>query len=69
VSYEELEYAKSLVLDLLGWGVSPEYLVDAGVSPQIIFKIFTDLRLRLPYNMTVVGTDELTSAGRATASG
>ncbi|KAJ7284680.1 hypothetical protein C8J57DRAFT_1289338 [Mycena rebaudengoi] len=48
---DELDSAKSLVLDLLGWGVEPEYLVDCGVSPAVIHRIFTDLRLRLPRNL------------------
>lgn len=51
VSPEELNHAKSVVLDLLGWGVQPEYLLEYGVSPQAIFTIFTDLHLRLPQNL------------------
>lgn len=51
VTHEELDRAKSLVLDLLGWGVTPEYLIEYGVSQQIIVKIFTDLNLRLPANL------------------
>ncbi|KAL4260309.1 hypothetical protein AB1N83_009535 [Pleurotus pulmonarius] len=47
----ELELAKSLVLDLLGWGVTPEYLVECGISSQTIFSVFTQLRLRLPTNL------------------
>ncbi|KAF8909694.1 hypothetical protein CPB84DRAFT_1765227 [Gymnopilus junonius] len=50
---EELQEAKSLVLDLLGWRVSPEYFIDAGVSPEAIYRIFTDLDLRLPSNLEV----------------
>ncbi|KIJ64972.1 hypothetical protein HYDPIDRAFT_40137 [Hydnomerulius pinastri MD-312] len=48
---EDLDRAKSLVLDLLGWGVTPEYLVDYGVSAGALYRIFTDLRLRLPTNL------------------
>ena len=55
VSDEELDLAKSIVLDLLGWGVPPEYLVDCGVSSQVIYKIFTDLHLRLPQNLSYFG--------------
>ncbi|KAF8961852.1 hypothetical protein BDZ97DRAFT_1177217 [Flammula alnicola] len=51
LSPEELDHAKTLVLDLLGWGVDPEYLVDSGVSSEAIFRIFTDLNLRLPTNL------------------
>ncbi|KAG6864143.1 hypothetical protein C0991_012180 [Blastosporella zonata] len=51
LSQGELELAKDVVLDLLGWGVQPEYLIDCGVSSQVIHKIFTDLHLRLPSNI------------------
>ncbi|KAJ7178867.1 hypothetical protein C8R43DRAFT_974519 [Mycena crocata] len=50
---EELDHAKDIVLDLLGWGVEPEYLVDCGVSDAVLHRIFTDLRLRLPRNLKV----------------
>ncbi|KAF8550225.1 hypothetical protein OG21DRAFT_1514285 [Imleria badia] len=54
---EDLDRAKSLVLDLLGWGVTPEYLVECGLSAGAIYKIFTDLQLRLPSNLeSVVST-------------
>ncbi|PPQ87537.1 hypothetical protein CVT25_008539 [Psilocybe cyanescens] len=52
-SPEELDQAKSLVLDLLGWGVEPEFLVASGVSAEAIYRIFTDLNLRLPNNLEV----------------
>ncbi|KAH6891807.1 hypothetical protein BKA70DRAFT_1326183 [Coprinopsis sp. MPI-PUGE-AT-0042] len=51
VSVQELDHAKNLVLDLLGWGVAPEFLVDEGVSAQLIYRVFTDLNLRLPTNL------------------
>lgn len=53
VSPEELSQAKSLVLDLLGWGVEPEFLVTSGVSAEALYRIFTDLNLRLPQNLEV----------------
>ncbi|KDR76987.1 hypothetical protein GALMADRAFT_225142 [Galerina marginata CBS 339.88] len=52
-SPEDLDQAKSLVLDLLGWGVDPEYLITSGVSPVAIFRIFNDLNLQLPTNLEV----------------
>ncbi|KAF8241144.1 hypothetical protein L208DRAFT_1383604 [Tricholoma matsutake] len=55
MSDEELDLAKSIVLDLLGWGVAPEYLIECGVSSQAIYKIFTDLHLRLPTNLSYFG--------------
>ena len=51
MSDEDLEWAKSVVLDLLGPGVSGEYLVEYGVSPSAIHRIFTDLHPRLPVNL------------------
>ncbi|TFY60168.1 hypothetical protein EVJ58_g5315 [Rhodofomes roseus] len=47
--------AKDLVLDLLGWGVPPEYLVSCGVSREIMFYVFTELNLRLPPNFDATG--------------
>ncbi|KAH9474433.1 hypothetical protein JR316_0012892 [Psilocybe cubensis] len=52
-SPEELSQAKLLVLDLLGWGVEPEFLVTSGVSAEALYRIFTDLNLRLPHNLEV----------------
>jgi len=57
LSPDELDQAKILVLDLLGWGVDAEYLVTSGVSPAVIFRVFTDLNLQLPTNIEV--SDEL----------
>jgi hypothetical protein len=51
VTPHQLDQAKDIVLDLLGWGVTPEYLVDCGVSSQALYRIFGDLRLRLPKNI------------------
>ncbi|KAL5482516.1 hypothetical protein ACEPAI_9110 [Sanghuangporus weigelae] len=48
MSEEQLHHAKVLVLDLLGWGVPPEYLLQRGVSHALLYTVFTDLRLRLP---------------------
>ncbi|TFK28326.1 hypothetical protein FA15DRAFT_701212 [Coprinopsis marcescibilis] len=52
LSIDDLDRAKTLVLDLLGWGVEPEYLVTCGVSSQLIYRVFTDLNLRLPGNLS-----------------
>ncbi|KAG5644489.1 hypothetical protein DXG03_008316 [Asterophora parasitica] len=63
LSLEELEIAKNIVLDLLGWGVQPEYLVECGVSSHAIYRIFTDLHLRLPSNLSyLVNIDTITQA-------
>ncbi|KAG6811775.1 hypothetical protein H0H92_005905 [Tricholoma furcatifolium] len=52
LSPKEYELAKDAVLDLLGWGVEPEYLVECGISSHAIYRIFTDLHLRLPSNLS-----------------
>ncbi|KAH9936663.1 uncharacterized protein B0H18DRAFT_328875 [Fomitopsis serialis] len=51
----QYDTAKDIVLDLLGWGVGPEYLVSCGVSREIMFYVFTELNLRLPPNFDVTG--------------
>ena len=51
----EYEHAKDIILDLLGWGVDPEYLAETGLSRQVIFYVFTELRLRLPRNLDPTG--------------
>ena len=53
VTEGQIDEAKNLVLDLLGWGVDPEYLVTSGVHPELIYRIFTDLNLRLPTNLVL----------------
>ncbi|KAF9450572.1 hypothetical protein P691DRAFT_810105 [Macrolepiota fuliginosa MF-IS2] len=51
----EYDAAKDIVLDLLGWGVPPHYLVDCGLSKELVFYVFRDLRLRLPSNLALHG--------------
>ncbi|KAF8710702.1 hypothetical protein RHS03_02375, partial [Rhizoctonia solani] len=48
---QDLAEAKHLILDLLGLGVTPEYLVDCGVSPQCLAVCFYELNLRFPLNL------------------
>jgi hypothetical protein len=35
--------------------VPPEYLIDCGISKEIIFYVFTELNLRLPTNLVTAG--------------
>ncbi|KAI6027504.1 hypothetical protein BKA83DRAFT_14431 [Pisolithus microcarpus] len=53
MTQQEYDTAKDVVLDLLGWGVPPEYLVEHGISRYIIYYVFTELNLRLPDNLDV----------------
>lgn len=57
----EAQYAtaKDIVLDLLGWGVPPEYLVDCGLSREIVYYVFIELNLRLPNNLDLSGLPQL----------
>ncbi|KAI0328887.1 hypothetical protein GY45DRAFT_941144 [Cubamyces sp. BRFM 1775] len=51
----QYDTAKDIVLDLLGWGVSPEYLVNCGLSREIVYYVFVELNLRLPSNLDTTG--------------
>ncbi|EMD40115.1 hypothetical protein CERSUDRAFT_92617 [Gelatoporia subvermispora B] len=51
----QYDTAKDIVLDLLGWGVPPEYLVDCGLSREIVYYVFAELNLRLPSNLDISG--------------
>ncbi|KZP16096.1 hypothetical protein FIBSPDRAFT_866331 [Athelia psychrophila] len=59
---QEIARAKDIVLDLLGWGVTPEYLVDAGVSSAALYAIFKDLNLRLPSNLDMPAANNVVPA-------
>ncbi|KAI0338926.1 hypothetical protein BDW22DRAFT_660240 [Trametopsis cervina] len=58
----QYDKSKDIVLDLLGWGVPPEYLVTCGLSREIIYYIFLDLNLRLPTNLDMTGLPQLPTA-------
>ncbi|KAG9096862.1 hypothetical protein FRC06_008251 [Ceratobasidium sp. 370] len=47
----DLDEAKRLILDLLGLGVTPEYLVDCGISSQCLAVCFYEMNLRFPLNL------------------
>ncbi|KII90973.1 hypothetical protein PLICRDRAFT_52645 [Plicaturopsis crispa FD-325 SS-3] len=55
MNQDQYNAAKDIILDLLGWGVPPEYLVDCGLSRQIVFYVFHELNLRLPANLDTTG--------------
>jgi hypothetical protein len=55
VTQAQYEIAKDVILDLLGWGVLPEYLVDCGLSREIVYYVFSELNLRLPTNLDLDG--------------
>jgi hypothetical protein len=51
VTQEQYNTVKEIILDILGWGVAPEYLIDCGISPITLFYAFHELNLRLPQNL------------------
>lgn len=51
----QYDTAKDILLDLLGWGVPPEYLLNCGLSREIIYYVFIELNLRLPANLDTTG--------------
>ncbi|EIM87991.1 uncharacterized protein STEHIDRAFT_155350 [Stereum hirsutum FP-91666 SS1] len=55
MNQHEFAAAKEAVLDLLGWGVPSEYLVDCGLSRQLLYYVFTELNLHLPTNLDLTG--------------
>ncbi|KAH0586232.1 hypothetical protein H2248_007484 [Termitomyces sp. 'cryptogamus'] len=55
LNQDQYDKAKDIVLDLLGWGVDPEYLVDCGVTREVVYYVFTELNLRLPQNLDTNG--------------
>jgi len=55
VTQRQYDTAKEVVLDILGYGVPPEYLIDCGISKEIIYYVFTELNLRLPSNLDTMG--------------
>ncbi|KIY46728.1 hypothetical protein FISHEDRAFT_75338 [Fistulina hepatica ATCC 64428] len=55
MNQSQYDTAKDIILDLLGWGVQPEDILGLGVSREIIFYVFSELRLRLPANLDTTG--------------
>jgi hypothetical protein len=55
VTQDQYNTAKDIILDLLGWAVPPEYLLECNLSRQVIFYVFTELNLRLPSNLDITG--------------
>ncbi|KAH9969527.1 hypothetical protein BC827DRAFT_1160574 [Russula dissimulans] len=55
LTQKQYDTAKGVILDILGYGVPPEYLIDCGISKEIIYYVFTELNLRLPSNLVTRG--------------
>lgn len=55
MTQRQYDTVKEVILDILGYGVPPEYLIDYGISKETIYYVFTELNLRLPSNIVTVG--------------
>ncbi|KAJ6585077.1 hypothetical protein B0H19DRAFT_409694 [Mycena capillaripes] len=62
MNQDQYDTAKDIVLDLLGWGVPPDYLVDCNLSREIVYYVFSELNLRLPHNLDITGLIPYTPA-------
>ncbi|KAJ7134715.1 hypothetical protein C8R44DRAFT_870318 [Mycena epipterygia] len=62
MNQDQYDTAKDIILDLLGWGVPPDYLVDCNLSREIVYYVFSELNLRLPHNLDTVGLIPYTPA-------
>jgi hypothetical protein len=52
VDEQEYRATRLVLLELISWGVSPEYFVSPlGLSREAILLYFRDLRIRLPTNL------------------
>ncbi|TCD63243.1 hypothetical protein EIP91_005799 [Steccherinum ochraceum] len=47
----QYDTVKELILEILGWGVPPDYLVKCGISREVVYYTFLDLKLKLPENV------------------
>jgi hypothetical protein len=51
VSNEEIFEAKVVILDILGWGVPSQYLLDCGISALVVVVCLSELKLRIPRDL------------------
>ena len=55
MTQEQYDRSKEMILDLLGLGIPPEYLMLCGITRELIYFTFTELRLRLPTGFDTAG--------------
>ena len=55
MTQEQYDLSKEILLELLGVGVPPEYLIQCGLSREFVYFTFTELRLRLPVGFDTAG--------------
>ena len=54
MSDQDIFDAKIIILDILGWGIPAQYLLDFGVTPVFVVVCMTELRLRIPEVLDVI---------------
>ncbi|KIM40856.1 hypothetical protein M413DRAFT_445641 [Hebeloma cylindrosporum] len=55
VTRAEYDTIKSIILDLLGWAVPVEVLVESGLSKEVVYYVFNELNLQLPDTFDITG--------------
>ncbi|KAH6911412.1 hypothetical protein BKA70DRAFT_855389 [Coprinopsis sp. MPI-PUGE-AT-0042] len=55
LNQSDYDKAKDVILEILGWGVPPEYLVDCGITREMVFYAFSEFNLRRPANLDTTG--------------
>ncbi|CAA7262930.1 unnamed protein product [Cyclocybe aegerita] len=55
LTQDEYDTVKDIILDLLGWGVPPDYLIECGLSQAVIYYVFSELNLSLPESFNPSG--------------
>ncbi|CED83130.1 Uncharacterized conserved protein [Phaffia rhodozyma] len=55
ISEEEYAESRTLLIELLSWGVEPEYFVTQGFSRKALLVYCRDLKIRLPTNLPPAG--------------
>lgn len=51
----EYDTVKDIILDLLGWGIPFNYLIESGISKVVLYYVFSELNLRLPDDFDMSG--------------
>jgi hypothetical protein len=55
VTQAEYDTVKDIILDLLGWGIPFNYLIESGISKAVLYYVFSELNLRLPDDFDMSG--------------
>ncbi|KAG8832833.1 hypothetical protein FRC17_000587, partial [Serendipita sp. 399] len=53
MTFQQFEKAKGLILDLLGYGMTPEDLIGVGLNRRLVVYCLRELKMRLPGNVAV----------------